>query len=168
MTGMELLGLCFVALLIVAAVSDLITMTIPNRLTLALGAAFFAVALAAGLPLPVIGLHLLCGAGILMLGFAMFAFGWIGGGDAKLAAAIGMWIGPAHLLEWGLLTSIYGGALTFLILFARQLPLPLRLTNEPWIARLHHPKTGIPYGIALAAAGLMVYPQIELFSRLSV
>jgi prepilin peptidase CpaA len=49
--------------------------------------------------------------------------------------------------------------LTLVILQARRWPLPAVLARQPWIARLHAIETGIPYGIALAVAGLIVYPE---------
>jgi prepilin peptidase CpaA len=45
-----------------------------------------------------------------------------------------------------------------LLLFWRWLPLPVMLSSQSWLVRLHSPKEGVPYGIALAAAGLLVYP----------
>jgi prepilin peptidase CpaA len=160
--------LMFVALVVVAAVFDLLTMTIPNKLNLGLALAFPVVALVAGLPPASFALHILAGCGMLAIGFGLFAAGWIGGGDAKLAAAIGLWFGPSHLLEWSALASVFGGMLTLLLLAGRQLPLPLALAGEPWIAKLHHPKTGVPYGIALSAAALVLYPEVEIFLRLAV
>jgi prepilin peptidase CpaA len=160
--------LCFPALLILAAVFDLMTMTIPNRLCLALLAVFPVAAWTAGLPLPVAGWHALAGVGVLALGFCMFAFGWVGGGDAKMAAVVALWLGPDVLLEWALLSAALGGALTIVLLGVRRFPLPLALAGQGWISRLHHHETGVPYGIALAAGGLMVYPAADIFAALAV
>ena len=159
-----LLLVAFPALMIVAAVSDLLTMTIPNRVSLLLAAGFGAMAILTGMPLKVVGLHVAAGLLLLLITFAMFAFGWIGGGDAKLAAATGLWCGFGVMLEYLLVASILGGVLTGLILFARTLLLPEFALRIGWIARLHHHKTGIPYGIALAAAGLIVYPHTPIWS----
>ena len=112
--------------------------------------------------------NLSCGAVVLVVMFAMFSLGWIGGGDAKLAAATALWLGWSSLLDYSLSAAIYGGALTFLLIFARKAPLPDWLSRQAWIARLHNPKTGVPYGIALAAAGIMVYPQTALWRALAV
>jgi prepilin peptidase CpaA len=151
------LGL-FPAAMAFAAASDLLTMTISNRLSLALGLAFFIVALAVGLPLAEVGRHVLASLVVLAGAFVFFARGWIGGGDAKLAAATALWLGFAHLLDYMLVAAMIGGVLTLLILELRRLPLPAMLAGKPWIARLHDMKSGIPYGIALALAGLLVYP----------
>jgi prepilin peptidase CpaA len=54
-----------------------------------------------------------------------------------------------------------GGGLTLLIVQFRALPLPQILAGQDWLDRLHRPDSGVPYGIALAAAALIVYPQTE-------
>ena len=155
----------FPVVMAVAAVSDLLTMTIPNRLSLALAAGFALACLVAGLGLAEIGSHLSAGAAMLVLGFAFFAFGWIGGGDAKLFAAAALWFGWEQLLDYGLSAGLVGGALTVAILLARRMPLPLILLRQAWILRLHDPRTGIPYGIALAAAAIALYPQTPWFAQ---
>jgi len=158
-----LLLLVFPASMAYAASSDLLTMRIPNELTLALAAAYVAFALAINAPTSTIGLHLPCGALVLALTFGMCCMGWMGGGDAKLAAATALWFGWSMVLEYLLLASILAGALTLAILFARQFPLPPRLLRHSWIVRLHDRKTGIPYGIALAAAALILYPRTTMW-----
>lgn len=153
----------FPSLMIFAALSDLVTMTISNRLSLALVVIFVPFAFCAGLGPAEIGLHLACGAGVLVLTFAMFAMGWIGGGDAKLAAATALWLGFDHIADYGLDAALIGGLLTLLILYGRKLPLPDCALNVSWIARLHDRGTGIPYGIALAIAGLLIYPETRVW-----
>lgn len=150
--------LVFPALMAFAASSDLLTMTISNRLSLALAAAFFIVAVTTGMPLAVVGMHLAAAAVVLVVSFGFFTQGWIGGGDAKLAAATALWFGFDHLLPYLLYASVFGGALTLLILQFRKLPLPAVLARQVWIQRLHETEGGIPYGIALAASALAIYP----------
>jgi prepilin peptidase CpaA len=147
----------FPAAMAFAAASDLLTMTISNRLSLLLAASFFLVALAVDMPFADMGRHVLASLTVLAVAFAFFARGWIGGGDAKLATATALWLGFAHLVDYLLIASVIGGVLTLLILELRRLPLPAVLAGKPWVARLHDVKTGIPYGIALALAGLAVY-----------
>jgi len=98
----------------------------------------------------------------------LFACGWIGGGDAKLAAAAVLWIGFAHLAEYLLYASLLGGALTLLLLQFRALPLPRMLVGRQWAERLHRRGGGVPYGIALAAAALVIYPQTEWMTAAGV
>jgi prepilin peptidase CpaA len=160
--------LIFPALMAFAACSDLLTMRISNRLVLATGAAFLVLALFTGMDITQIGWHAAAGAVVLAVTFAFFAAGWIGGGDAKLAAAIALWLGFDVLLPFLLYASVLGGALTLAILLARNYMLPAPLMQIGWIERLHNEKTGIPYGIALAAAALLVYPMSPLFKAFAV
>jgi prepilin peptidase CpaA len=141
-------------------------MRISNRVVMLLVAGFFVVALAAGLPLEAIGMHLL-GAGVVLAGaFIFFAFGWIGGGDAKLAAATTLWLGLAMTLPYLVYAALLGGALTMAILAIRRWPLPEAFGRVRWIDRLHDSKSGVPYGIALAVAGILVYSDSAIFQRL--
>jgi prepilin peptidase CpaA len=153
--------LLFPALMAFAAASDLLTMTIPNRVSLALVAGFVALALASGMATTDILSHVGAGAAVLVIAFACFAMNWVGGGDAKVAAAASLWFGFAHLLDYLVYASLFGGALTLLLLQFRQWPLPLRLASQSWLARLHAKESGIPYGIALAIGALMIYPETE-------
>jgi len=151
----------FPALMLFAAASDLFTMTISNRISLALIAGFLVLALFGGMGLHEFLLHLGAGAAVLVVAFACFAIGQVGGGDAKIAACVGLWFGFGHILDFLLFASLFGGAMTLLLLYARQWPLPRPLTGQAWLLRLHDKQTGIPYGIALAIGALMVYPETE-------
>ena len=153
----------FPALMAFSAFSDLFTMTISNRVSLALLLAFPILALLGGVPLETIGWHATCGGGVLVITFTLFACGWIGGGDAKLAAATALWLGWEHMLDYGFIASVLGGALTMFFLYVRKWPLPPRLLAREWIARLYSSASGVPYGIALAAAGLIVYPDTPVW-----
>lgn len=154
----------FPALMAYAASSDLFTMTISNRISIALVAGFLVFAFVVGMTPAQIGLHLLCGVTMLVVTFTLFAFGWIGGGDAKLAAATAVWLGWPLLIEYGAISSILGGGLTLLIIVLRRHPAPGWAMRSDWIARLHDNRNGVPYGIALAAAGLALYPQTAVWS----
>ena len=151
--------LLFPALMAFAASSDLLTMTISNRLSLALAGAFLLLTLITGLSLAAFGLHLAAAAMVLVIAFIFFSQGWIGGGDAKLAAATALWFGFDYLLDYMIYASLFGGALTLAILQFRKFPLPAVLARQGWILRLHETDAGVPYGIALAAAALAVYPR---------
>ena len=151
--------LLFPALMAFAASSDLFTMTISNRLSLALVGSFFLLTVVTGMSLPVIGMHLAAAALVLVFSFGFFSQGWIGGGDAKLVAATALWFGFDFLLDYLIYASLLGGALTLILIQFRKLPLPAVLARQPWIMRLHESGGGIPYGIALAVAALMVYPE---------
>jgi prepilin peptidase CpaA len=160
--------LLFPALMAFAASSDLITMTISNRVSLTLVATFFALALVWHMPFSEIGLHAGAAAAVLVVAFVFFARGWIGGGDAKLAAATALWLGFDQLLNYLIVASLFGGALTLAILRFRALPLPRLLAGQAWAERLHRMDTGIPYGIALALAALTIYPDTPWMKSLGM
>jgi len=150
--------LFFPAVMAFAASSDLLTMTISNRLSLALAGGFVVLTMISGMPLALIGMHIGAAALVLVVSFVLFTQGWIGGGDAKLAAATALWFGFDHLLDYLIYASLFGGALTLLLLQFRHMSLPASLARHVWIQRLHERGEGVPYGIALAAAALVVYP----------
>ncbi|SDN91685.1 prepilin peptidase [Afipia sp. GAS231] len=151
----------FPALIAFAAASDLLTMTISNRVSLALVAGFLVLAPLGGMGLHDMLLHLGAGATVLAAAFACFALGQVGGGDAKVAAAVALWFGFTPLLDWLVYASLFGGALTILLLMFRQWPLPYPLAGQAWLSKLHDKQSGVPYGIALAIGALMVYPETE-------
>jgi prepilin peptidase CpaA len=148
----------FPAMMAFAASSDLLTMTISNRVSLILVGGFFALAIVVGMPPMMVLTHVGAAAVVLLVAFGFFVRGWIGGGDAKLAAATALWLGFDHLLAYLVYASLFGGLLTLLLLQLRTIPLPQVLAGQEWAQRLHRNDAGIPYGIALAAAALAVYP----------
>ncbi len=148
------LFLSFPALMAFAASYDCLSMRISNGLCLIVAAAFFPAALAAGLSAADIALHASCALAMLAAGFVLFARGWIGGGDVKLFAAAALWFGWADIAAFALTVSIAGGVLA-LALTAMQ-GLRLRFCFPAWLAAF--PGRELPYGLALAAGALLVYP----------
>jgi prepilin peptidase CpaA len=148
----------FPALMAFAAFSDLFTMTISNRVSLLLVAGFFVMALLIGMSGASVLSHMGAGGAVLVVTFTLFACGWIGGGDAKLAAATALWLGFDPLMSYLIYASLFGGVLTLAIMRYRVMPLPAMLQGQEWATRLHRADAGVPYGIALAAAALAVYP----------
>ena len=146
-----------------AAASDLVSMTISNRLCLVLVAAFGLCAALLGLSLAEIGWHLAAGGLVLVVSFGFFAMGWIGGGDAKLAAATALWFGFDQLMPYLTIAGAFGGVLTVLILVLRSHPLPTLVERWPWLRRLHAANEGVPYGIALAFAALLILPDTAIW-----
>lgn len=151
----------------IAASSDLLTMKISNKLVLLLTAVFFIVAIAISMPLQQLAMHVLCALIVLAVAFGLFALRMIGGGDAKLAAATTLWLGFGMTLPYLAYAALFGGILTVLILVVRGIPLNPALARMGWIARLHNKRSGIPYGIALAVAGIVVYSNTAIFERLA-
>ena len=154
----------FPTLMALSASMDLLTFTIPNRICVALGLGYVVFAALLGVPAVGILLNISCALAILGITFVMFNFGLIGGGDAKLAAATAAWLGWAAILNYGLAASIFGGILTLILLGVRRVPLPAALARVAWVARLHNAGAGVPYGIALAAAGLMQFPNSSIWA----
>jgi len=157
--------LVFPLLMAYAASSDLLTMKIANWLVLALVVAYFIMAVTAGIPLDQIGMSAAAAMIVLAIAFAFFAFGWIGGGDAKLAAATTLWVGLGVMFQYLIYAALLGGGLTLLILALRRYPLPAILQKHRWLDRLHDSKSGVPYGITLAIAALLVYPETAIFAH---
>ena len=150
-------------LLAVAAGWDLASFTIPNLLQIALVSAFVMFVFVAGLTPAMIGGHILAGVLALAVGFALFALGYVGGGDAKLFGSVVLWLGFSDLLNYALVASVMGGLLSVALLSVRGLPLPSALASQSWILRLHDRRSGIPYGVALALGMYLVLPHSEIF-----
>jgi prepilin peptidase CpaA len=162
------LVLVFPALVIVGALRDVLSYTIPNWISLALVAGFPLAALALGLSLGAIGLHAGIGAAALTAGMAMFALGWVGGGDAKLLAAAGLWLGWPAAVTFLLVTGLAGGALALGLLTLRSsLFRPLVLMGPAWFTRLAEPGENVPYGLAIAVGALVAFPASPLMTGLN-
>lgn len=155
--------LVFPAIMAFAGATDLLTMRIPNRISIALVALFFLLAPLMGLPASTIMMHIAAGLLVLAAAFVLFAVGGFGGGDAKLLAAGALWIGLDGLVAYLVGVTIFGGLLALAILIYRKHPFDA-YAIPAWAYRLHLPKSGIPYGIAIAASALWVYPKTPWFS----
>ena len=155
--------LAFPVAMAFAAANDLFSMKIPNKVSLVLIATFLAAALMIRMPLELLGTHVGIAAAVLTATFLLFSFNLLGGGDAKLMAAGALWMGPEHTLPYLAYLTIFGGILAVAILMYRKFIPANALPLPPWAMRLHVNGTGIPYGIAIAAAGLMLYPSTDWF-----
>jgi prepilin peptidase CpaA len=153
----------FPGLVVLAATMDMFTMTIPNKLCLALVIAFFCAVPFAGLSLATVGWHVGAALIALAITFALFASGVFGGGDAKLTAAIVLWLGPTLALDFTILAALFGGLLTATLVGMRALPTYTAGINAPWAVRLLSRDVGIPYGIALSSAAMIVFVQSPWF-----
>jgi len=149
----------FPALVIVAGLKDVTSFTIPNWISGLLVLVFFIVAPTIGLPIQAIGMHSALGVAALVAGVAMFAAGWIGGGDAKLFAAAGLWLGPEAAALFILVTALAGGLLAVTLVQLRTNWMRGVLPAGPaWVERLREPKGDAPYGVAIAAGALAAFP----------
>ncbi len=153
----------FPAALIIAALNDLYEFKIPNWVSAVLFGSYFAAGVGLGASPSALLEGFLFGCGALVVGFALFAGKFLGGGDAKLLAACAPWIGPSALAPFLLNMAVAGGFLAVaLIMFRRTPPLPL-YAQAPWLLRLHQRPKDIPYAVAIAAGGLLSFPQTPLF-----
>ncbi|MGY6569173.1 MAG: A24 family peptidase [Salinarimonas sp.] len=167
-TILTILILAAPALLILAAIYDVFTMTIPNKISLALIALFAIVAPFVGMDWWTALMHVGAGVMVLTIGIGLFAMGWVGGGDVKLAAATSLWIGFGLMLDYFLIVAIAGGLLTLAIIILRRLPLPDAARRQEWLSRLYNPTNGVPYGVALAAAAIIVLPESSAWESLAL
>jgi prepilin peptidase CpaA len=153
----------FPILVIVAALTDVTSFTIPNRISALLALAFFPTALALARPVGEIGMDVGVFCGALVAGMAMFAVGWIGGGDAKLLAAASLWLGVSGVPVFLMVTALTGGALAMLLINVRSPWVQPYLAGAPsWLARLATPGADVPYGVAIATGALAAFPQTAL------
>ncbi len=153
----------FVGLLLYAAASDVASLTIPNWLCIALAAAFPIAALLTSVPLSQLGMHALFGFAVLAVGFFLFQANILGGGDAKLLAAVAVWTGYPAFLPFLFWMAVSGGILAASLLAARQV-MKQTETNPPFVNRLLKEQNGIPYGVAIMIGGLACAPQIPILS----
>ncbi len=141
-----LLGL-LATLLVAAAVIDMRTFTISNRLNLAvalLAPVYWAsVALS---PWPGVAVQLAAGATVFVLFAGAFYAGMMGGGDVKLAAALALWFPPGATMQFIVIMSLAGGVLTLALVAWHR-------------AKRHEGRPKIPYGVAIAFGGLAVLAQ---------
>ena len=164
-TVQAVLLLVFPVLVIVAALRDVTSFTIPNWISLALIGAFFPAALLLGVGLPQIGLHVGAGVAALVAGMVMFALRWIGGGDAKLFAAAGLWLGWSAAVPYLVYTALAGGALALFLISLRSMWLRAYVVNGPaWVGRLATPGESAPYGVAIAVGAMAAFPASALLS----
>lgn len=154
-----------------AALSDLLTMTIPNRVPAILLGAFLVIALVSGVDFWQIGLHVAAAAAVFAVCFLLFALNVMGGGDAKLLTACAVWFGLTNaLVAFLIYVSLFGGLLTVAILLLRTQESRILAAGIP-LPRLLFTAKKIPYGIAIALGGFAAYPtsplMLQAFSQLN-
>ncbi|MEZ5758328.1 MAG: prepilin peptidase [Emcibacteraceae bacterium] len=168
----------FCCLMIWAAVSDIRYFILSNRLCLSV-ALLYPIFIAAlyfdGFQVTLVSIGWSIGISILIFSFLVFLFarGYIGGGDVKLIPAIALWAGPSLILEFLLITTIFGGLLALLIISFRYLK---NYTSQhkssekinfsmSELAELDHEENNIPYGVGISIGGL--YVAYRLFQALN-
>lgn len=157
----------FPAVLIYAGIMDILTLKIKNYLVLGLVIGYFACAPFAGFTIEQVLFSLLVAAIVFAVTFVMFALGWIGGGDAKMATALALWFGWDHALVYFLYATLAGGAFTIFILIVRSRFLPATWLSNETIMRIHTGQLAVPYGAAFALAALIVFPHTQWFTSIA-
>ena len=148
-----------------AAISDMLSMTIANRIPLLLLGVFAVVAPLSGMAWADFGLHFAAGAIVLAVTFGLFALGGMGGGDAKLLAASAVWMGlNMHLVGYLVTSAFLGGVLTLAILAYRNSGLAAYTGHNMFLRHFADTKGGVPYGIALGLGGLLTYPDSPMMA----
>lgn len=143
--------------LAVAAASDLVCYEIPPGLSPALAVLYLWPA--AAMPVATTLSHVAAGAAVLAATALCFRAGLMGGGDAKLIAAVALWLGWRNLAPFVLLTALMGAVLGLVLLVLRR-ALPCAPGAGRWYSRVLAPRAGVPYAIAIAAAGLALLPRL--------
>ena len=148
----------------IAAFKDATTMTIPNWISLALLSCFFVIIPFAWPGWSEFGTHLFVGLTFFLVGFAMFAFGWLGGGDAKLMAATALWWQWPDAIIYIFYTTVIGAFFGLALMIGRKY-IPVSILTSPWAYKMFKDEKKMPYGLALAAGALLTLPQSQLFLR---
>ena len=148
----------FPLLMAYAVVSDFRYFQIPNWPSVIVAIAFLPAALLGGVDFLAAAVHYGTGLALFAGGAILFARGLIGGGDVKLLAAAGVWIGWADIAPYLLLVALFGGAVALIVLCLRRLAdrLP-SLARAPWLRQHLVKEQGIPYGVAIGLAAIFMF-----------
>ena len=149
--------------LVLAALSDLRSLRIPNWLTGSLAAAFPVIALLWGGHVDWLS-HIAAGLAVLVGAAILFALRLMGGGDVKLLAAVSLWIGLGSLLPFLTLTAVIGGGFAVLLVLLRTSAVQIVLQRVlPRLAHFADAKMKLPYGVPIAIAGILMVPSLSFF-----
>lgn len=148
-------SLAFWGLLLGATITDVTRFRIPNVIPVGVVCLFLAKILLGVESLPFTP-HLLMALVALLLGFLAFASGLLGGGDAKLIAALGLWFGPEMFAGFITITGIGGGVFALLLLVIRRSARWVVSADGPKASspcyRLLDPNAPVPYALPIACA----------------
>ncbi len=146
-----------------AAISDMISMTIANRVSIVLALTFALIAPMTGMDWSTYAWHLIAGGLVLAATFGLFALGGMGGGDAKLLSATALWMGMGmSMLYYLIYAAVIGGVLTIMILIYRKSPLSVYTGHFLFLRNFADKDVGVPYGIALAIGAMLAFPSTYL------
>lgn len=160
--ALMLLG--FATLLLVAALTDFRSFTIPNRLCLGILILYPAYVMSSP-----VGVDwrsgLVAGVLVFVVTTGMFAFGWLGGGDAKLITAAAVWAGMDQVALMIFVVLLLGGLYSTLeairlgypkLIWRRIMKQKTAKTAGEAVDVEEMPRDAVPYGVAIAGGGLYV------------
>ena len=151
----------FVGCILAAAVSDARTLRISNQVSVAI-LALFAVHALCSLTSAQTATALGLAAVTLIIGFAAYTRGWIGGGDVKLLAASMAWAGWSHVAEFLIVTGLAGGVIA-VALRSPLMAIAAGALRRDWPGTASEQHASMPYGVAIAAGAIAV--AVELLPR---
>jgi prepilin peptidase CpaA len=149
----------FPALMILAAMTDVLAFRIPNWLTIVIALLFFPMAWLTGMPLAELGLHVAVGLGLFLVGFLLFSAGLFGGGDAKLLAAAGLWFGTTDTIPFLVYTVMAGGLLALAVGIWSALSIDWEIRDVGLFRKLRTLKPNVPYGLAFAVGAILAFKE---------
>ena len=149
----------FPLLMIIAGSGDALSMRIPNWLTLLIALLFLPMAVMTGMPWGMIGAHALVGSAMFAVGFVLFSLGLFGGGDAKLLAAAGLWLGWPDLVPFLVMTAFAGGALAVCVGLWSAINVASEIKDGSIFRHLGSIRPNVPYGYAFAIGAILAFPQ---------
>lgn len=156
----------FIASLCWTIVSDLTRFIIPNAIPVLLTVLFLVHIAVFGWSFDALLPHIGAGTGMLLLCFLFFMRGYLGGGDAKLLAAVSLWAGLDALYPYIFSVAIIGGVFALVMLLFRKFTLPVRLSRIGWVQHLHQERKHIPYGVAIAGGAFATSHRFPEFTML--
>lgn len=154
----QLTLMIFPLAMIIAGAGDVLTRRIPNSLAIGTAALFLPAALATGMPVGILWLHVATAAVLLVLGFGLFSLGTIGGGDAKMMAAAGLWLGYPCAILFIIFSALAGGLLAAAVGLWFLVSMEGGMHSPRFEKALAPLKPSVPYGFALAAGAILATP----------
>ena len=146
--------------LVYGVASDIRRLIIPNGTCILIAVMFLPTALLSNMAFADMAGHYGTGVGFLVVGIALFSRDLIGGGDAKLLAAVGVWVGPGDLWGYIGLVAVLGGILAGVILLAQKLQgTSILLSRIPWLRNKDAKTQPTPYGVAIGLAAVYLFLQ---------
>jgi prepilin peptidase CpaA len=170
---MSILDILIVAILIgsmvVGAISDIRRLEIPNWVSIVLITIYIPGSLMAEVPYSNILIQYCLAFGLFALGAFAYYFGFLGGGDIKFVSAVALWIPWQNIGQFLFYVALLGGVLACIVIIIAKIPALKFLRNRiSWINSERGHAQPIPYGLAIAGAGLLMIIQADysVFSSL--